>query len=373
MKMKKKVLATLGLMASAAFVMAGCTVGDTGTTGGDQGAGGGESSSNAVFGPSQQIELFEMIDKVDASMEGKRVVFVPILFAGYTLIENWYQSIYLTLTAQGAEVSVIDPNFDTDALVKAVDDVIAKKSADILIVQNPDVGVLQNQIQAAADAGIYTILMNMASNTMGDALIAANQFQAGKDIAERVIADCEAAGGGKAIQLIYGPGNDAVSMQWENAIREVVEPAGFTVRTTSTAWQQSEAQEAASNAIQQYKGELCAIMPAFDLNSIPVGDEVAAAVARGDLAPGEVGVYTFGGDALWCDSLRAGKVTATAAYSVDGLGTAAAAMAQALVQRGEPAGSTPTVAWVPHTIVDATNVDQVSFACYQGLAPGVLD
>lgn len=363
--MKRKLIAGAAMAAIAVLTMTGCTFGDTPE--GGSGGGGDSAATDVTFAADSTLELFDAVEKVEGTLKGKRIAFVPILFEGYTITNNWYNSIARVLDASGAKVDVYDPNFDTDVMVKSIDDIIAKKSADVLVMHNPDVGVLTKQIAAAKDAGIYTVVLNLHSNQMGDAFIGVNMYNAAKDIAQRAIDDCEAKGGPKGLAIIQGPGNDGLSLQWEKGIGEVAEKAGYDIVSTSpTQWQQSEAQEAASSTIQQYKGKFCAFLVAFDLNSIPVGDEVAGAVARKDLKQDEVGVYTMGGDALWCDALRSGKVTASAAYDVDGLGSSAATTVQQLLERGEPAGSHPTASFIAHTIVDKNNVDEVSMACYTG-------
>ncbi|MND06274.1 hypothetical protein D3C83_275530 [compost metagenome] len=59
-------------------------------------------------------------------------------------------------------------------------------------------------------------------------------------------------------------------------------------------------------------------------------------------------------------------MTASAAYDVPGIGAGAAVAIQHLFELGIKAGSQRTVNYVPHVVVDSSNVDKFSNACYTG-------
>ncbi|MEV6362290.1 sugar ABC transporter substrate-binding protein [Nocardia asteroides] len=356
--MKKKMIA-LALASVTAVVLAGCS------TGGRTAVTGPAGGEGQAFG--ENVQLFDATQKVHESMQGKKVAFVPILYKGYNLTMNWGASMERAFGNLGAEFQVYDPNFDTDKMTRIISDLIARKAADVLILHNPDVGVLSKQIEDAQRAGIYTVVVNMISSRLGDAYIGVDNIAAAEDIASRAVQDCERRGAPKRLAIIDGPGNDAASLLWSNGVHNVLDPAGFEVVTTAhTQWQNSLAQQAAESIIQQQKNNFCGFLVTYDLNSVAVGDAVQSAVSRGVIPADAVGTYTMATDTLWCDALRAGKVTASASYDVQGVGTAAVVTTQQLVQTGAPAGSTHTVAFVPHTIVDRANVDNTTIACYKG-------
>ncbi|GHB73974.1 ABC transporter substrate-binding protein [Streptomyces viridiviolaceus] len=357
--MKKKLTALL-TAAATAMTLAGCTVDRGGSS-----AGGGAGGGKQTFG--RNVQLFDAHKKTHEAMKGKRIAFVPILYKGYNLTLNWGSTMERAFGNLGADFRVYDPNFDTDKMVKIINDLVARRAVDVLILHNPDVGVLTKQIDAAERAGIHTVVVNMVSSRLGDAFIGVDSVHAAEDITRRAVQDCEKRGAPKRMAIIDGPGNDAASLMWSKGVHHVLDPAGYEVVTTAhTQWQNALAQQAAASITQQQKNNICAYMVAYDLNAIAVGDAVADAAERGVIRPDSIGVYTMAADTRWCDALRAGKVTASAAYDVQGVGEAAVVTAQQLVQGGAPAGSTHTVAYVSHTVVDRSNVDDTTIACYKG-------
>lgn len=359
--MKNKTMAVLAAAtATALLTVAGCTVNR-----GAAPAGGQDGHRKQTFGTN--VQLFDAEQKVHASMKGKRIAFVPILYKGYNLTQNWGSTMERAFGNLGADFKVYDANFDTDKMVKIINDLISRHAVDVLILHNPDVGVLAQQIEAAEKAGIYTVVVNMVSSRLGDAFIGVDVVHAAEDVTRRAVSDCAKRGGPKRMAVIDGPGNDAASLQWSKGVHNVLDPAGYKVVTTAhTQWQNAVAQQAASSITQQQKNNICGYMVAYDLNAIAVGDAVADAARRHVIRPDSIGVYTMAADARWCDALRRGRVTASAAYDVQGVGEAAVVTVQQLIQSGAPAGTSHTVAYVSHTVVDRSNADTTTIACYQG-------
>ena len=104
----------------------------------------------------------------------------------------------------------------------------------------------------------------------------------------------------------------------------------------------------------------------WDIIAVGAGQAVAAAEEAGSVEAGAVGVYSLDGSADWCASLASGQVTASSVYDVPGIGTGAVLAVQTLLEVGDPPGTRHTVAYVPHVVVDADNVDSITSACYQG-------
>ncbi|TSD94094.1 sugar ABC transporter substrate-binding protein [Skermania sp. ID1734] len=355
--MKRKVIA-LATAVAAATAIAGCSVNSGASA--DQ-AGNGK----AAFGPN--VELLPAQQKVHDIMKGKRVAFVPILYKGYTLTENWGSTMQRSFDSLGADFKVYDSNFSSDRMISIINDLIARKAADVLVLQNQDLGLLDNAIQQAQKAGIYTVVLNMMSGRLGDAFVGVDVVDAAQKITKRAMDDCNARGGPKQFAIIDGPGNDPASVQWDKGIHDVLDPAGYKVVSVAhSQWQNSLAQQAAEQILQQQKGNVCGFLVAYDLNSVTVGETVQNAVSSGQIPPNSVGVYTFDADRQWCDALRKGTVTASVAYDVQGIGAAAAVTTQQLLESGNAPGSTHSVAFVSDVLVDKNNIDNTTIACYQG-------
>ncbi|MCG3754516.1 MULTISPECIES: substrate-binding domain-containing protein [unclassified Amycolatopsis] len=356
MKITRKLLV---LAASAALVAAGLSACSVGGGSSDSAA----AATNAVFGANEQ--LMPMRQKSHDALKGKRIAFVPILYKGYKLTENWGTTMQRTFDNLGAEFKVYDSNFSSDRMISTINDLIARKAADVLVLQNQDLGLLDNAIDRAQKAGIYTVVLNMPSTRLGDSFVGVDVYGAAQSIAKRAISDCDARHAPKTLSVIDGPGNDPASILWGQGIKDVAQAQGYQVLTAHSQFQNAQAQAAAESVLQQHQGKLCGFLVTFDLNSITVGQTVKAAEGRGQVAPGAVGVYTLDADADWCNALKQGLVTASAAYDVQGIGAAGAVAVQNLLTNGAKPGSAHSVGYVSSTVVDKANIDQTTIACYQ--------
>lgn len=366
---------TLNKVGKAFAVVAALTLGASACSTADDGAEastaaeGNETSTDASGGGSGMppvVQPLEARQKVLDSMKGKRVAFIPILYDGFKLTEQWGSHMERSFTSLGAEFEVFDSNFDTDLMIRTIDDLISGKKADVLVLHNPDVGVLSKQIEAAQAAGIYTVVVNMISNQSSDAFVGADVVSAGAAVAERAVADCKAAGKTKAA-VIEGVGPDGFSLQFNEGIKSVLADGGIEiVGAVQSNWDIATANQLATTLIQQHGDELCALMLPWDIIAVGAGQAVAAAESDGSIGADSIGVYSLDASADWCDSLKAGNVTASAAYDVPGIGTGAVLAVQNLFLIGDPPGTRRTVSYVPHVVVDADNVDSITSACYQG-------
>lgn len=309
--MRRKLVAVLGGMILA---LTACTTGSD--TSGDEGGGGDGGGLPEAMKPAEaRSQVYEV-------MKGKRIAFVPILYDGYELTQNWGGTMERSFERMGAKFNVYDSNFDTDQMVKTINDLISRKAVDVLVLHNPDVGVLTQQIKDAANAGIYTVVINMISNQSGDLFVGADVIGAAEDVAERAVQDCQKRGGSKNVAVIDGPGNDAFSLQWNQGIKNVFDREGYKiVRTAHSEWQNSAANRSATQILQQQGKNLCGFMVTFDENAVAVGNAVADAEAGGTIPKDSVGVYTMAAGQRWCDAARKGLVTASAAYDVPGIGS----------------------------------------------------
>jgi ribose transport system substrate-binding protein len=287
------------------------------------------------------------------------VAFIPILYKGFALTETWGHEMERGLTMLGAKFEVHDANFNTDKMVQIIDGLI-NEHVDVLVLHNPDVGVLTEQIKRAHEQGIYVVVVNMIANQSGDMYIGADVPSAGHDIATRAVNDCKAKGNNK-VAVIDGFGPDAFSIGFQAGWEPVLKDAGFTVVShQQDQYDQAKANQLATTILQQNK-DICAFLTNWDIPAVGIGEAVASAGLKG-----KVGVYSLDSSHNWCDSLTAGKVTASAAYDVPGIGAGAVIAIQHLLELGIKPGTQRTVDYVPHVVIDQTNYKNFNTACYTG-------
>jgi ribose transport system substrate-binding protein len=340
--------------AAFALVLTGCTSGSTAPN--DE---SGEGASGTGVAP--VVQPLEVREFVHSKVKGKRIAFVPMLFKGFPLTEQWYAHMERALGPMGAELSVHDANWDTDQMIRILNDLISNHKADVLVLHNPDLSVLSKQIKDAQAEGIYVVVLNMISSQSGDAFVGADVVTAAQDIARRAAEDCKAKGA-SSIAVIEGAGPDGFSVQFREGVNKVAKEEGLdVVDILQSNWQPDQANQQARTLVQRYGDKLCGLMLPWDGIAIPAAEAVAGAGKTG-----AIGVYTLDGSKDVCEAIRAGKVTATAAYDTPAMGTSAAVIIQQLLQVGDAPGTRRTVSYVDHVIVDKSNVGEVASACYSG-------
>ena len=343
-------------LALAAVLFAGaCSSGESKKSA----AGAAEGGKELSGGVPENVDLVSVRDLVHKTLAGKRIAFVPILYNGFALTETWGHAMERGFSMLGAKFEVHDANFNTDKMVQIIDGLINEK-VDVLVLHNPDVGVLTEQIKRAHERGIYVVVVNMIANQSGDMYIGTDVPSAGRDIAQRAVADCKAKGNNK-VAIIDGWGPDAFSIGFKAGWEPVLKEAGFQVVSHQQGqYDQAKTNQVATTIIQQNR-DLCAFLTNWDIPAVGVGNAIEAAGLKG-----KIGVYNLDSSQSWCQALQEGKVTATASYDVPGIGSGAVIAVQHLLELGHPAGSERTVDYIPHVIVDKTNVDKITTACYTG-------
>lgn len=350
----KKLVMSLAVV--GALALAGCS---TGTETSDGAAG----KAGAVPDTAQPEELRTIVHK---TLKGKRVAFVPLLYKGYKITQQWGSSLQRVVEMEGGKFDVYDANFDTDTMIRSIDGIIQRKSADVLVLHNPDVSVLTQQIEAAKDAGIYTVVLNMMSSQSGDAFIGADTVSAARDLTYRTAQDCKKKGK-KKIAMINGPGTAGFDIAFARGVRMAAKERGLeVVAETKSNYQVDLASQQGTTLVEQHKSELCGLVLPWDVLAVAAGKSVERAVSNGVVSKGDVGVYSLDASIDGCDAMREGTITALASYNVPGIGSAAAVAVQNLLQSGVPAGSTHTAAFVDHVVFDKSTVDDIATACYTG-------
>jgi ribose transport system substrate-binding protein len=362
--MKKRVIAVL---VAVTFAASACSVGGDAGGGTTASAGANASGASTGSGLPETVQPAQMRDFIYSKMKGKRIAFIPLLFKGFKITQQWASSMQRTFDMEGANFQVYDSNFDTDLMVRTIDDLIANHKADMLIIHNPDLGVLTKQIKDAAAAGIYTIVLNMASNESGDVFIGADVITAGQELASRAITDCKATGGPTDLAVLDGPGTDGFSIAFNDGVKRAADAAGAKiVDTQHTNWQADLAASESTTLIQRHGASLCAILAPWDVIAIPAGTAVKKAESENVIPANSIGVYALDASDDGCKAISSGLIRAINAYDQPGLGAAAAIEAQRLFVTAPTPGATHTAAYVSNVMVDKTNVGQFASACYQG-------
>jgi ribose transport system substrate-binding protein len=314
----------------------------------DKKASGTTADTKLNGGVPETVDLVSVRTLVHDTLKDKRVAFIPILYKGFALTETWGHEMERGLTMLGAKFEVHDANFNTDKMVQIIDGLI-NEHVDVLVLHNPDVGVLTEQIKKAHEQGIYVVVLNMIANQSGDMYIAL-----------RAVADCKAKNNNK-VAVLDGFGPDAFSIGFQAGWEPVLKDAGFQVVShQQDQYDQAKANQLATTILQQNK-DICAFLSNWDIPAVGIGEAIDAAKLKG-----KVGVYSLDSSHNWCESLAAGKVTASAAYDVPGIGAGAVVAIQHLLELKNRPGSQRTVDYVPHVVIDNTNYKQYNTACYTG-------
>jgi ribose transport system substrate-binding protein len=356
MRTKAIPLALLGTL-----LLASCT------SGASTPSGGGEPGTSESGGLPEQMQPLQARKLVHESMEGKKVAFVAMLYSGYRVAEEWGVQMKRTFTALGADFEVFDSNFDFDLMSRTVDGLVNSDDVDILVLQNAgDLNLLNQQIKAAQDKGIYVIVLNVMSGQTPDLFVGPDGFSMAQMITERVAKDCKAAGK-TDIAVIDGPETDSWSQLVNGGVADIAEKQGLNVlEYTDSKWQTDLANQQAATFVQRYGNDLCAIITPWDPLSIAASQAVKQAEERGVIGRDAVGVYSLDASIDGCNAIRDGSIRATVAYDHNSIGFGAGMAAQMYSEVQQGAGTQRTSVFVPHALVDSSNIDRVTFACYYG-------
>ena len=193
----------------------------------------------------------------DTIVKGKKVAWVPITL-GNPLGDSWTKAMKGNFDRFGIEFVTRDPNFDSSAQLQAVTSMINEKP-DVLIVQNPNVALLANELKRAMDLGIYVLQVNMRSNQPSDAYVGADYYDTGRLIAEDIGASC---GGGKSsgkVAIVQGEPTAAGSVDQLRGAMDVFKknPSIKIVSTQAANWDTNKAYEITATVLQQHP-DLCA-------------------------------------------------------------------------------------------------------------------
>lgn len=330
----------------AALALSACSV----STGSETSS----SSSDAVIPATGTVS--EITKLVHGSMEGKKIGWVPTGM-GIPLTENWTTQFKLGADQLGAELITRDANWDAAKMPDIVDGLINAK-VDVLILHNPDVGVLTSQIQRAKQEGIFVITLNMMPSQQSDAFVGGDFEAMAVAEANRVVNDCKAKGKTK-IATIDGFGTDGSSVAARAGWDSVFKGSDLEVVSQQSAnYLAPDANKVARTVLQQ-NPDLCAMVGNFDTMMLGASQAVQQAGKVG-----QVGVYSLDASAPACANIKNGSLTATISYSVPAMGGTVMSLIQSFIQSGEAPGAIRSATFMPYQMVDKSNVDDVTLACY---------
>jgi ribose transport system substrate-binding protein len=343
-------IAALALI--GALAVTGCTA--TGMP--EEGGGGGGDASAGNAGLPLTVDVADARDQLLTAVEGKQISYIP-LSLNYPLNRLWGNVFRDTFVPLGVEYTEDDAGGEVDKAIQFVDSRL-NEGADVIIVQNPDVGVLSEQVRRGRDQGTYFVSLNIQGSESSDAYVGPDFVGMARDLAGRMVEDCTAKGSNK-VAIVSGYGTDAQSIFTDQGWEPVFEEEGLDV----VSKQQSEflptnGNQIATTVLQQ-NPDLCGFAVIFDGTAIGVADAVDAAGKTG-----QVGVYTIGASIDTCNAIDAGRITAAVDGNQEALPAAAAAAAQQLLLIGDPPGTRRAMSFIGHNIVDADTKATVPGACY---------
>ena len=195
--------AVIALVAGA-VLLSGCT------SSADSGGGSASpSGSSATAGLPEVASPQQVIDLTLASLKGKTVRGLYLTDAA-ALTQSWIKRSELAFAEVGVKYDYQVSNYDAAVQAQQFQTAIDQK-VNAIIVHNPDVSALASLITKAQQAGIYVIVMNLASNAQSDAFIGPNWDGMAYKLGLRVSDDCLARGK-KEVAIISGFGSDSGSV-----------------------------------------------------------------------------------------------------------------------------------------------------------------
>jgi ABC-type sugar transport system substrate-binding protein len=287
-------------------------------------------------------------------LRGKKVAYVPLV-TGYPLFDAWTYSIKRESAIYGIELIMQDANWNTDVMTQAITSAINKK-VDVIIVHNPDVKVLVNQLKQAQEAGIYVIQVNMVSNYKTDVFVGADYSGIGAQAALDIVNECSPKNGksGKVL-VVQGATTAAATFDQYNGAKTIFKdhPEIKIVGDQSVGplWSSDNAKQIVSSALVQHP-DLCAVYGMWD--GMDVGSAAAIQAAG---KQGQVLLYTSGaGSKSICDLVSAGVVSHYYAYDAVRQGYDIMDTVKSLLLTKPPVGSQKYAIFSPVSDVTKDNV-----------------
>lgn len=341
-----KVRVILGLLAAVTLAITGCSTGSSSGSGSDNVAG-----AKLYHAGDGNISSLDLRSHSLDSVKGKTLAYVP-LGMSLPLTAEWSHVLQERAQELGMKYIVRDPNLNPSAEAQAVASLIPQHP-DVMIVHNPDVELLANQIKQAQQAGIYVIQINMVSNYKSDAYVGADWQDVGTRVGNEVVKDCGAGTSGK-VEVIEGPKTAAASIDQVRAFNEVMKQHPNIKIVSDQAggnWDPAAARTLAQTVLRA-NPDLCGIYALWDV----MGDGALQAVKAEGLQ-GKVKMWSEGDQSpVACQDFKAGLLTYDVTYSDPLQAQQMMDTAVQLLQSGLKPG---TVHWALYSPLEEWTADKI--------------
>jgi len=289
----------------------------------------GSTSLAAAQDNAQWMNEAQFTAKVNETLKGKRVAWVPVSMA-HSLPAEWTRVMKEEFATFGIDFVVRDPDYNADRQSQIVATLINEKP-DLLILHNPNVQLLAKQIQQAQEAGIPVMQINMASNYKSDAYVGADSVTMGAKMAEDVVSTCANAPS-KKIAIMKGELTSAISLDITKGIDSVLSQnpdIQVVAEQSQGGWDTKAFYDSSASAILQ-NPDLCAVVSYWEVPGVGV----IQALKEAGKNPGDVKIITSGGgDPVGCQYIKEGWYTSNWSYQGTQQGYQVVNMALTLLQQ----------------------------------------
>ena len=293
------------------------------------------------------------------ALKGKTVAFVPTSM-GFDLTEGWAEYIGKDAAANGYNLVVTDPAFDTNKGTQILSSLIADKP-DVMVVHNIDVQSYARLLKKAEKEGIKVIQVNMKSTYSTDAYVGADWFDVGARGAEYLAKSCSPENGksGK-IAIVQGALTAAASVYQIRGVEAVLKdhPDIQIVANQPADWDSSKAQTITSTILQQHP-DICGFFGFWDWMDIGIG---AAVKEAGKLDDVEI-VTSGAGNILDCEKLEEGTFDYVINYDVPGQSRDITNLIKQYLQTDSPAGANKHALYTPLQLM--TKGNYADYGCWE--------
>ena len=313
------------------------------------------SAAPAIADDNKGIDDTSRIPVYDA-LKGKRVVFIPLAM-GIDLTEGWYRAMKKNGAEFGYDVQVLDPNWNTEAGIRALNTAIAGK-ADMIVLHNPDIQSYAKLVQRAQKSGSKVVEVGLQSLGGADAAVVGDYQRGGEIGASLIVERCGKGGSGPSnkVAIVLGPPTAANSVFAQRGFWTVVDqhPEIEVVSQQVGNYDPVKIRSIMSTIMQQHP-DLCGYMGMWDNADAGAG---AAVIEAGKKDQVFIASLSSGGRAM-CENVKNGLITAAITYSLPMQSSAINAMIVDRLQSKAPPGEAKSIVFTPATVVTSNNAQGI--------------
>ena len=290
------------------------------------------------------------------ALKGKRVVYIP-LSMGIDLTEGWYHAMKKQADELGYQVEVLDPNWNTESGIRALNSAISSK-ADLIVLHNPDIQSYAKLVQKAQQNGIKVVEVGMQSLGGADAAVVGDYVQGGEQAANDLVKHCGKGSNAASnkVVIVLGPPTAAPSIYPQYGFWKVMDqhPEINVVSQQVGNYDPVQTRSIMSTILQQHP-DLCGYFGMWDNADAGAGAAVIEAGKQGQVYM----VSLSSGGRATCENIKKGLITEALAYNVPLEGAALNATIASLLQSHAAAGATKSVDFISATALNKDNAEGV--------------